>query len=177
MPPFDGIGANEYIVGVTHELVDFISTVDTPYAWELNVWYHTLNAGYRARISGETDYPCIYGERVGIGRSYVLEKSGHTFGDWVDGIREGRAYVSAGKSHLMDFAVNGLSMGSNGSEVKLEGPSTVQISANVAALLATVPDEKIRKRRYDEEPYWDVERARIGDSRRVPVELIINGEP
>ena len=32
MPPFDGIGANEYIVGVTHDLVDFISTVDTPYA-------------------------------------------------------------------------------------------------------------------------------------------------
>ena len=57
MPPFDGIGANEYIVGVTHELVDFISTVDTPYAWELNIWYHTLNAGYRARISGETDFP------------------------------------------------------------------------------------------------------------------------
>ena len=45
MPPFDGIGANEYVVGVTQELVDFISTVDTPYAWELNVWYHTLNVG------------------------------------------------------------------------------------------------------------------------------------
>ncbi len=31
IPPFDGIGANEYIVGVTQNLVDFISTVDTPY--------------------------------------------------------------------------------------------------------------------------------------------------
>ena len=51
--------------------VDFMSMVDTPYVWELNMWYHTLNCGYRTRISGETDFPCIYGERVGMGRSYV----------------------------------------------------------------------------------------------------------
>ncbi|HWE38042.1 MAG TPA: CehA/McbA family metallohydrolase, partial [Isosphaeraceae bacterium] len=67
LPPFDGIGANEYIVDVVHDAVDFISTVDTPAPWELYVWYHTLNCGYRARISGETDFPCIYGERVGLG--------------------------------------------------------------------------------------------------------------
>ena len=56
LPRFDGIGANEYIVDVTHDAVDFISTVDTPAPWELNIWYHTLNAGFRARISGETDF-------------------------------------------------------------------------------------------------------------------------
>ena len=71
MPGFDGIGANEYVVDVTHDAVDFISAVDTPSIWELNVWYHTLNAGFRARISGETDFPCIYDEKVGLGRSYV----------------------------------------------------------------------------------------------------------
>ena len=68
MPKFDGIGANEYIVDVAHDAVDFISTVDTPSVWELNIWYHTLNCGFRTRISGETDFPCIYGERVGLGR-------------------------------------------------------------------------------------------------------------
>ena len=26
---------------------DFISAVDTPIVWELNIWYHTLNCGYR----------------------------------------------------------------------------------------------------------------------------------
>ncbi len=67
IPPFDGIGANEYIVSVTEGLPDFISAVDTPYAWELNIWYHTLNAGFRTRLSGETDFPCIYDERVGLG--------------------------------------------------------------------------------------------------------------
>ncbi|MGV3753905.1 MAG: CehA/McbA family metallohydrolase, partial [Verrucomicrobiota bacterium] len=72
-PRFDGIGANEYIMNVTHQVpgpdgklvpaVDFLSMVDTPSIWELNIWYHTLNVGYRTRISGETDFPCIYGER------------------------------------------------------------------------------------------------------------------
>ena len=39
--------------------------------WELNIWYHTLNCGYTCRISGETDFPCIYGDKVGLGRAYV----------------------------------------------------------------------------------------------------------
>ncbi len=64
MPPFDGIGANEFIVTVAHDACDFISAVDTPAIWELNIWYHTLNCGFRSRISGETDFPCIYGERL-----------------------------------------------------------------------------------------------------------------
>ena len=71
MPTFDGIGANEFVVDVTHDVVDFISAVDTPIIWELSVWYHTLNCGFDTRISGETDFPCIYGERVGLGRSYA----------------------------------------------------------------------------------------------------------
>src|SRR5690606_10542977 len=58
MPPFDGIGANEYVVTVAHDVCHFISAVDTPAIWELNIWYHTLNCGFRARISGETDFPC-----------------------------------------------------------------------------------------------------------------------
>ena len=34
VPPFDGIGANEFIVDVAHDAVDFISTVDTPAPWQ-----------------------------------------------------------------------------------------------------------------------------------------------
>ena len=51
--------------------MDFISAVDTPYIWELNIWYHTLNVGFRTRIAGETDFPCIYDGRVGMGRTYA----------------------------------------------------------------------------------------------------------
>ncbi|MBL8229055.1 MAG: CehA/McbA family metallohydrolase [Bryobacterales bacterium] len=174
MPPFDGIGANEFIVSVTLGLIDFISTVDTPYNAELPIWYHTLNAGYRARISGETDFPCIYGERVGLGRSYVRQKK-LDYGDWAHGLREGRNYVSDGRSHLIDFQVNGAAMGEGASEVALPQPAMIQAAVKVAALLDAQPDQAIRNRRVDQKPYWELERARIGSTRRVPVELIVNG--
>ena len=124
MPGFDGIGANEYIMDVAHDVVDFISTADTPFVYELNIWYHTLNCGFRTRVSGETDFPCITDERVGGGRSYVHLPQGLTYDAWCDGVREGRCYVSDGFSHLMDFAANGLEAGTRGSELRLERPAT-----------------------------------------------------
>ena len=174
MPPFDGIGANEYVVTVTHGLTDVISTADTPYPWELNIWYHTLNVGYRARISGETDFPCIYGDRVGLGRSYVRQPK-LDYDDWVQGLKEGRNYASDGKSHLIDFRLNGIEMGS-GKDVELKSAGTVKATVKVAAMLEEQPVEAIRKLRYDQKPYWDVERSRVGNTRRVPVELIVNGQ-
>jgi hypothetical protein len=47
---------------------------------------------------------------------------------------------------------------------------------NVSAYLDSLPDQSIRGKRYNEKPYWDVERARIGDTREVPVELVVNGQ-
>jgi hypothetical protein len=187
VPPFDGIGANEYIVDVTHELpgpdgkllpaVDFMSMVDTPYVWELNMWYHTLNAGYRTRISGETDFPCIYGERVGLGRSYVKLDGKLDYDAWCEGVRRGRNYVSDGKSHLMEFKVNALEVGENGSELKLPQTAAVKVTARVAARLSEQPNPGLQKRDYAQQPYWDIERARIGATREVPVEVIVNGYP
>lgn len=186
VPPFDGIGANEYIVDVTHELpgpdgkpqpaVDFISTVDTPYSWELNIWYHTLNAGFRTRISGETDFPCIYGEKVGLGRSYVKLDGKLDYDAWCEGIRQGRNYVGDGKSHLMDFTVGGVAMGVDGSELKLAQAGQVKVTAKVAARLDEKADPKFRNLRVDQKPYWDIERARLGTSREVAVECLVNGE-
>ena len=176
MPGFDGIGANEYIVDVTEPgLVDFISAVDTPYVWELNIWYQTLNAGFRTRIAGETDFPCIYDQRVGMGRTYTkLDRL--SYANWLGALKAGRSYVSDGKSHLMDFAVNGTGVGTGASEVQLAAGGAIHARARVAAYLDALPDASIRGKRYDEKPYWDVERARIGDSREVPVELVVNGE-
>jgi hypothetical protein len=179
IPPMDGIGANEYLVDVAHDACDFISTVDTPSIWELNIWYHTLNSGYRARISGETDFPCIFGERVGLGRSYVKLEDKLNFEDWAEGIKRGRSYVSDGKSHLLDFSVNGLAVGEKKSELRLTEPGTVEVKANVAALLEPKPTdetEAIRKRSLNAKPYWDLERARIGPSRKVPVDVVVNGQ-
>jgi hypothetical protein len=179
IPLMDGIGANEYIVDVTQDACDFISTVDTPAVYELNIWYHALNCGYRTRISGETDFPCIYGERVGLGRSYVHLDGKLNFDAWTEGIKRGRCYVSDGKSHLMDFTVNGLGVGEKNSEIKLAEPSEVEIKAKVAALLEPKPTpetEKIRKTPLNQKPYWDIERSRIGDARTVAVEVVVNGQ-
>ena len=187
MPKFDSIGANEYIVTVAHDVCHFISAVDTPAIWELNIWYHTLNCGMTARISGETDFPCIYGDRVGLGRIYVQlpEKQKLDFDSWIAGVRDGRSYCGDGRSHLLDFRVNDTLAGTAGpggeiSRVDLKQPQAVTVEFDAAALLAaavTPETEAIRNSRLDQKPYWHIERARVGDSRTVPVEIIVNGEP
>ena len=83
--------------------------------------------------------------------------------------------MSDGKSHLLDFKVNDVQMGDRGSELRLDAPGTVHVTANVAALLDEKPDEAIRKTPYDQKPYWDLERTRIGNSRKAPLELVVNG--
>ncbi|MEQ9411477.1 MAG: CehA/McbA family metallohydrolase [Fuerstiella sp.] len=187
MPPFDGIGANEYIVTTAHGVCDFISAVDTPAIWELNIWYHTLNCGMTSRISGETDFPCIYGDRVGLGRVYVQldDDQELTYDNWVAGLKTGRSYCGDGLSHILDFKVNGLGVGQRQdgatefSRLDIDAPATVNVTFDASALLeAEQTDEtrRIRHSRLDEKPYWHIERCRIGDTRTVPVEIIVNGD-
>src|SRR6266850_2658776 len=202
IPGFDSIGANEYIVDVTHpDTVDFISTMDTPYPWELNIWYHTLNVGFRTRISGETDFPCITDARVGQGRVYAKVDGPLSYSGWVEALRAGRSYVSDGRSHLMDFSVNNIEVGTNASEVRLTERGTVHARVKVSAYLNpvasgtdSVPSDRgnhfwkaalnnrnssadnIHDRLIDQTPYWHLERARIGSTREVPVELVVNGK-
>jgi hypothetical protein len=172
VPKFDGIGANEFIVTVTDpDTVDFISSIDTPWPWELNIWYHVLNVGFRTRLSGETDFPCIYDDRVGLGRTYAkLDRL--TFDDWLVAIRNGRSYVSDGRSHLMDFAVDGVAVGTRD---VTSATGRVHVTLNAASLLDTTPDTSLAAKDADQKPFWDVERARIGGSRDVKIEFIVNG--
>jgi hypothetical protein len=185
MPRFDGIGANEFVVTTTHGICDFISAVDTPAIWELNVWYHTLNCGMTTRISGETDFPCIYGDRVGLGRIYVglPNEQELTYDAWVEGLRDGRSYCGDGLSHVLDFRIDGLGVGERTpagvSRLDIAAPGKVTVTFDAAALLEEQPTElteSIRRKRLDEKPYWHLERSRLGNTRRVPVEIIVNGE-
>lgn len=185
LPAFDGIGANEFIVTAPLDACDFISAVDTPVIWELNIWYHVLNCGLRPRISGETDFPCIYGERVGLGRVYVKIPAGQPleFDAWVDGVRDGRSYCTEGLAHLVDFSLDGIGVGEPGkddriSQVTLPAPGRIRLNVDAAALLEPEVNERteaIRTARLDAKPYWHVERARIRAERSVPVEVVING--
>ena len=140
------------------------------------MWYHVLNCGFRQRISGETDFPCIYGERVGVGRSYVKLDGKLDYDQWCEGIRQGRCYVSDGRSHLLEFKANAgsgeVALGEKGSEVKLDRSSSVRLSAQVSALLDEKPDPAGAGRFP-----WHLERARIAGTREVPVEVVVNGYP
>jgi hypothetical protein len=178
IPSFDGIGANEFIVDVTHpDAMDFISAVDTPYFWEMNIWYHTLNVGFRTRIAGETDFPCIYDGAVGLGRTYAKLDGSLSYQGWLKSLQSGYSYVSEGKTHLMDFRVNGTGAGAgpNG-EIRLNAPANATVTLTAAAYLPPKPNEKIRSLAYDQKPYWDLERVRIGDTREIPVEIVVNGK-
>lgn len=179
LPKMDGIGANEYVVTVTHDVVDFYSAGDTPAPAELNMWYHTLNAGFRTRISGETDFPCISDERVGRARIYAkLDKL--DFSLYMEAIKKGKSYVSDGYSHLIDFTVNGIELGENNSELIVGSNTALNIHVKAAGFLTENQDEIgliIATRNAYQSPYWHIERSRIGTTRKIPVELIINGVP
>lgn len=179
IPKMDDIGANEYIVTITQNLVDFYSMGDTPAPWELNMWYHSLNCGFRPRISGESDYPCIYDERAGVGRSYFKTSGALSYDGYIAALKDGRSYVSDGGSHITDFSVNGVEVGTKNSEVNLKSKSEVTINAKVASYLPPQQDEAgglIANRALDKQPYWHIERARLGQTRKVPVELVVNGK-
>ena len=101
----------------------------------------------------------------------------------------------------MDFAVNDLEVGTKASEVRLAQKGMVRARVKVAAFLNPVPLDSdnipsdrgrqywtatemgttrrggIHDRPIDQSPYWHIERARIGNTRQVPVELVMNGKP
>jgi hypothetical protein len=181
IPPMDGIGTQEAIIDVTHGLVDFLSGCDTVPVAELNAWYHMLNCGFRLAMVGETDFPCITAERVGVGRSYVKLGS-RPVGDsgyeaWIRGLKEGRLYCGDGRSHFLAFTVDGRASGDG--DVALEAPATVAVSALVAARLEPAPTpetERIRQRGSKPGVWgWHLEQARLGNTRTVAVELVVNG--
>jgi len=127
----DRLPNQEIFVTAAHGVTDFISAMDTDRIREWNAWYHLLNTGLRLKASGETDFPCMSGTRVGQGRSYVFlgKQTAVDYAQWVAGVAHGRSYVSDGYAHALDFAVNGKPAGD---EVNLANSGTVTIKTTVA---------------------------------------------
>jgi len=135
-----------------------------------------MNCGFRMALVGETDYPCITDERVGKGRSYVrlehrpVDDSGYE--DWVRGMAQGRLYCGDGRSHFLDFKVNGRRSGDGDLALKTSEP--LEIEALVAARLEPEQPANLASIKHGLNR-WHLERARIGTTDTVPVELIVNG--
>jgi len=185
IPPFDSMGANEFLVDITHlGTVDFLSGCDLwPFA-ELNLWYHTLNCGFRSAFAGETDFPCITDERVGGGRSYVrlnAAPSGDAgYAAWLESLIHGDSYFGDGRSHIFDFRVDGTdsAKATFGRTMQLAKPAVLTVSARICARLEpeqTTATRTIASASPYVKPYWHLERARVADTRRVTVELVVNG--
>ena len=106
-----------------------------------------------------------------MSRTYVKLDAPLTYRKWIDGLREGRSYLSDGRAHLMDFRVNG-----GLEDVRLRGRGRVNVAMKAAVLLDKTPNLALQKLPYDQKPYWTVERARIGETNEVAVELVVNGK-
>jgi hypothetical protein len=131
IPELNSVGAQEIFVTAAHGVADFISAMDTDRLREWNAWYHLMNTGLRVKASGETDFPCMSGTRVGQGRSYVrLGKQNRIdYAQFIDGIARGRSYVSDGYAHALDFTVDGKT---SGDELALAAPGEVTVRTVVA---------------------------------------------
>ena len=162
IPEMNGIGAQEICVSTAMGVCDFISAMDTTRLPEWKCWYHIMNCGFPLKVSGETDFPCVSGSRVGQGRVYVqLGKiDAIDYAAWCDGIKSGRSYVSDGYAHALEFQVNDKSPGFE--DVAIDGPGNVKVKAKVVfakdLALGTAPGGD----------------APTGDQRLV--ELILNGQ-
>jgi len=190
IPSFSGHGANEAIVDAAFGMVGFIGGCDdgNPIA-ELNLWYHLLNCGWRLAFTGESDYPAPAAERPGSGRSYVrldTRPIGDVgYNEWISGLQAGRLYSGDGRSHFLEFHVNGVHSGAG--DLAVKSPATVTIEGLVAARLEPLPPSGVGLNSHfadgtDKEAAgmdggWHLERARIGATRNVKVELVVNGYP
>jgi len=136
-PEMDGVGAMEVVVTVLLGVCDFMSAMDTPRIAEWNMWYHLLDCGFPLKVSGETDFPCMSGLRVGQGRVYVRlgDVKAVDFDAWCAGLAAGRSYVSDGFAHALEFTVGGRRPGER---LALEKPTTVPVRAR-AAFAARTP--------------------------------------
>jgi hypothetical protein len=183
IPEMNSVGAMEISVSTAHGVCDFISAMNTPRIAEWNCWYHILNCGFPLKVSGETDFPCMSGTRVGQGRVYVklgrVQRVDYT--EWCEGLRAGRSYVSDGYAHAPAFAVAGVEPGGR---VALERAGTVTVTAQVAfapdapagvAYGGVMPAEGLRVLGDTVNLHEPRDRPAAGGKRKV--ELVVNGLP
>jgi hypothetical protein len=161
IPEMNGIGAQEICVTTAMGVCDFISAMDTDRVPEWNCWYHLLNCGFPLKVSGETDFPCITGSRVGQGRVYVNlgRVDAIDFHAWCQGLAAGRSYVSDGYAHAFDFKV----------ETAAAGEAIERPAGAPTAVTADVAFHRTM-------PLGSANGGRVAATATRTVELVVNGK-
>ena len=129
-------GAREFPVNVALRNVDYfdlMSIWSDEFAGE-QVWYRTLNLGFRVPASAGSDSMTDYWRHPAIGsvRVYVKTGSSLDYSNWIEAFLEGRSFVTSGP--LLSLHVNGAEPGD---ELTLPvGESlNVQVEAEAASIV------------------------------------------
>jgi hypothetical protein len=161
-------GTGDYVMSVAHDAVDFITVGTGDFSSELNLWYHSLNAGFRTRIIWEmpckaAEAPPMNGVRSNI-QSVSISQSRRT-------MLSNDMAVSDRRAAIHEFKVNGRAPSNEiGSEVRLPSSGSVAVSASLAVSL-----DEGRRDGAETRSGWNVENARITDMQLVNVEAVVNG--
>ncbi len=93
-------GAREFPVNVALRNVDYfdLMCIWSDEYFSEQVWYRTLNLGFRVPASAGSDAMTDYWRHPAIGtvRVYVKTGSPLDYGAWIQGLREGRSFVTSG---------------------------------------------------------------------------------
>jgi hypothetical protein len=100
--------------------------INNNYAGSVALWHRILNCGFRLPASAGTD--CflnrIRSRLPGSDRAYVQIEGSFSYARWIEGLREGRSFVSNGP--VLELSVNGRGLGA---VVALDGPAEVRVRA------------------------------------------------
>jgi TolB protein len=121
---------NELPVGVALDRVDYLEVLGfSEHRTTAEVWHRLLNCGFRIPAGAGTDamtnFASLRGP-VGMNRVYVSTAGDESYGAWLDGIREGRTFVTNGP--LLRFTVDGEGPGSELHRAAGSGPLEARVS-------------------------------------------------
>ena len=131
-----------------------------------DVWYNILNTGFRLAAVAGTDYP-FSRSLPGMERFYTRIEGPLTYEAWLEGIRQGRTFVTNGP--LIDFGVGGRAAGDEPipwTASECAQASTVHVGGTLEEICASERD--MYRGRHGERPFLILCQQSAIDSSRAP---------
>ncbi|MDH3643871.1 MAG: CehA/McbA family metallohydrolase, partial [Gammaproteobacteria bacterium] len=121
-------GVSPYAGGAVilpHDLLHFLEVLQFNRGG-YDFWYDVLNLGFKVAATAGTDYPCADQTIPGHERFYTKVEGELTFARWLDGVKDGRTFVTTGP--VLEFDIDGRGIGG---EVALTGPGKIRVRGSV----------------------------------------------